>query len=123
MGLSPSDKLPKDIALSDAYAAIRSWYRTHIAEAEQRGDEYGRRSAELIRRLPEVSRNSDLEQRAIMHEVIAGLLEWAYHQSDGQFKMAAYAHAALDKHGGFNAFTPEERKQIEKSGLGPFLMK
>ena len=36
-----------------------------------------------------VSQLSDLEQRAVLREVICALLEWGYHESDGRFKMAA----------------------------------
>jgi hypothetical protein len=31
-----------------------------------------------------------------LRRVLSRDLEWAYHESDGRFKMAAYAHAAFE---------------------------
>jgi hypothetical protein len=39
-----------------------------------------------------------------LRRVLADDLEWGYHESDGQFKMAAYAHAAFEA-AGANPFT------------------
>lgn len=56
-------------------------------------------SVALIDRLHEGSDLTQLELRAVLGEVIYGYLEWAYHENDGDFKMAAYAHAALEQAG------------------------
>jgi hypothetical protein len=61
MGLSPSDTKPENISVADAYSAIRTWYQNHVTNVEDRGDDYSRRSAQLIRHLPSVSQLSDLD--------------------------------------------------------------
>ncbi len=121
MGLHPDDQRPSNILLGRAYSAIRDWYRrsTHLIEGRQ--DDYGRGSAALIRALPPATELCDLEFRAVFAEVICGYLEWAYHQSDGQFKMGAYAHAALDVAGASYNLTQEERAALRTSRLWPFL--
>lgn len=122
MGLSPSDAKPENISIADAYSAIRLWYQNHVTDVERRGDDYGRRSAKLIRNLPPVSQLSDLEQRAVFREVIARLLEWGYHESDGRFKMGAYAHAALETAGwGWRPLSAQENEQLKMSQLWPYL--
>lgn len=121
MGLLSTDSLPTGIALTDAYSAIRTWYCAHADQALARGDEYGRGSAALIQALPAASAVSDLEIVAVLREVILGYLEWAYHQSDGRYKMAAYAHAALEKAGRSYTLTAEETEVLKSSTLWPYL--
>ena len=96
MGLSTNDKKPIGITIKEAYTKIRKWYLANVNIATARGDDYGNRSAELINHLPQENKITDLEIRAILGEVIYGNLEWAYQKDDGLFKMAAYAHAALE---------------------------
>lgn len=43
-------------------------------------------------------------------------LEWAYHQFDGKFKMAAYAHAALDRAGLPFILTDQEKGDLQPTG-------
>ncbi|WP_347242855.1 hypothetical protein, partial [Thermogutta sp.] len=99
MGLLASDKKPAQISLKDAYCKIRKWYQANVDMVRSRNDDYGNRSAALIEALPPVDMLSDLEIRAILGEVIYGNLEWAYHKDDGAYKMAAYAHGALEAAG------------------------
>ena len=50
-------------------------------------------------------------------------MEWAYHQEDGKFKMAAYAHAALEQAGlSFNLSKDEVENVNKTSKLWPYLM-
>jgi len=117
MALGPSDPKPKGVSYRDAYTAIRNWYRGNAHNIQDRADEYARHSAVLIDVLPLASALSDLEFRAIFGEVIYGLLEWGYHQSDGRYKMAAYAHAALEAAGLSFRLTSEDQSALEVSTL------
>jgi hypothetical protein len=120
MALSPTDQKPKGISVADAYTAIRRWYQSNVTVTEARGDDYGRDSAKLIRVLPPASTLSDVEQRAVLREVIVGYLEWGYHQSDDQYKMAAYAHAAFDTSGTSYSLSPAENESLKASQLWPY---
>lgn len=119
MGLDKSDQLPQNITLSDAYQSVRKWYQTNIKEIERKGGDYATRSVSLIRALPDAA--SDLETRAVLGEVIYGNLEWAYHQSDGKYKMAAYAHAALKSTGHDFRLSDEDKTKLKGSKLWPHL--
>ena len=121
MGLSSTDRKPVGISLRDAYSAIRTWYQCNIAGIQARGDAYGQASAALIQALPIASALSDVEIVAVFREVIAGYLEWAYHQSDGHYEMAVYAQAALETLGRSYSLTPEETQQLQTSVLWPFI--
>ena len=121
MGLHRDDPRPSGISLGKAYSAIRDWYQSAIHLIEARQDDYGHGSAALIRALPPASHLSALELRAVFAEVICGYLEWAYHLRDGQFKMGAYAHAALDAAGTSYNLTQEEQAALITSRLWPFL--
>jgi len=84
--------------------------------------EYGKKSEALIRARPPASQLSDLEQRAVLGEVIYGNLEWAYHETDGQYKMAAYAHGALEAAGLSWSIGESEGQKLADSGLWPYLI-
>lgn len=120
MALSPSEPLPIGVSLADSYSAIREWYQANVSKADALGD-YGRDSAKLIRFLPPATSLNDVEQRAVLREVIVGYLEWGYHQNNAQFKMAAYAHAALEAHGRSYSLTPAENETLKTSELYPYL--
>jgi len=122
MGLSSTDKKPVDISLKEAYFKIQKWYQANIDMARSRNDDYGNRSAALIEALPQADLLTDLEIRAILGEVIYGNLEWAYHEDDGEYKMAAYAHGALESAGISWSISGEERDQLKNSALWPHLM-
>lgn len=115
------DRIPTGISMSDAYAKIRDWYQRNVQKAIDRGDDYGRRSAALINALPAASATTDLEKRAIFGEVLASLLEWAYVESDGEYKMYAYAKGALQTLGIDYQLSAEEIADLRKSRLWPFL--
>lgn len=57
----------------------------------------------------------------MLAEVIAGKLEWAYHQSDGLYKMGAYAHAALEQANLPLFLSSEEKAALKASKLYPHL--
>jgi hypothetical protein len=144
MGLDLTDTVPNDLTLSQAYESIRRWYsqsirllwkQKEISDEDVRamvllgvydriratGEESRTKSEALILALAPADQLSELEIRAVLGEVIYGNLEWAYHQSDGQYKMAAYAKGALATAGLDWRLTEEERQQLEASKLWPFL--
>mgnify|MGYP001054571199 CR=1 FL=1 len=122
MGLLSNDKRPENISLKDAYSKIRRWYRANIKFLKNLNNDYGKRSLALIRVLPPTKIITDIEIRAIFGEVIYGNLEWAYHEDDGRYKMAAYAHGALEASGLDWQLSENERKQLIKSVLWPHLI-
>jgi hypothetical protein len=114
MGLDPKDPKPTQITIREAYTKIRQWYRVNVpkfldrpAKEIETGEfkivrdfsASAKACFDLVDNLPDQSELSDIEIRAVLVEVISGKLEWAYHQSDGDYKMAAYAHAALEQAG------------------------
>ncbi|MGQ9581821.1 MAG: hypothetical protein ACUVT8_12905 [Armatimonadota bacterium] len=76
---------------------------------------------DLIENLPDERELSDIEIRAILAEVITGKLEWAYHQSDGHYKMGAYARAALEQAELPSVLSDTERRQLRDSKIYPYL--
>lgn len=136
MALDPKDPKPAQITIREAYARIRQWYRANapkfshrpVEEIEAAGSKIARdfsvhakASLDLVDNLPDQSELSDLEIRAVLAEVIAGKLEWAYHQSDGHYKMGAYAHAALEQAGLPMFLSKAERRELRSSRIYPFL--
>ena len=114
MGLSSNDKKPTNISLSDAYTAVRTWYLANFGKLTGHKDGYANHSLALIKALPS-SPSSTLEARAVLGEVVYGNLEWAYHESDGSYKMGAYAHAALDAASGRFWLSEAEQQQVTQS--------
>jgi hypothetical protein len=101
MGLDSDDERPDGISIEDAYKAIRSWYRANVdsyASDPQRG-RYATDSKVYIESLPPRDRATPSEMEDTLLRVLSRDLERAYHLSDGQFKMAAYAQAAFETAG------------------------
>jgi hypothetical protein len=93
MGLKNSDARPLGVDLREGYTKIRRWYQANVDIAPF--GEYGAQSRELISGLKATNELSENELKTVLWEVIAGLLEWGYHGSDGKYKMGAYAHVAI----------------------------
>jgi hypothetical protein len=96
MALNLEDQRPTGLSAQERYRRIRTWYQTNVSRfAAQTGDrsKYARLSADYIRDLPPPDSASPAQIEAVFKEVQGGRLEWAYHESDGQYKMAAYAGA------------------------------
>jgi hypothetical protein len=121
MGLSSHDELPQGITMSDGYTKIREWYKKNVDTISSREGDYAQRSARLIRALPSADAVSELEIRAIFQEVISGLLEWAYHEYDGHFKMASYASGAIESAGLPRWLSKAEQEELRESRLWPYL--
>jgi hypothetical protein len=101
LGLYEDDLQPAGISFEDAYGAIRAWYQGHVdgaAQDPQRGH-HAVASKAYIESLapPDQASRGDIEDT--LRRVLSADLEWGYHESDGQYKMAAYAHAAFDAAG------------------------
>ena len=101
MGLNKDDPRPNGIALGDAYAAVRSWYQANVARAAadpDRGASAGAAKS-YVASMPTPDVATREEMVDAFRRIIAGELEWGYHSSDGEYKMAAYAWAACDAAG------------------------
>ena len=124
MGLNTNERKPADISLADAYEHIRQWYSHSIPLLRQKmGDrDSAKKSAALIRALPPATQLSELEIRAVLGEVIYGYLEWAFTQTDGKYKMAAYAKGALENAGLSWSINEEEKQKLKTSVLWPHLI-
>jgi len=136
MGLDPKDPKPTQITIREAYTKIRQWYRVNVpkfldrpAKEIETGEfkivrdfsASAKACFDLVDNLPDQSELSDIEIRAVLVEVISGKLEWAYHQSDGDYKMAAYAHAALEQAGLPTFLSEAGKRELRGSRIYPFL--
>lgn len=124
MGLNADDKMPIGMSLIDAYKSVRRWYSGSIPLLREKmgGSDYAKKSEALIHALPPASQLSELEIRAVLGEVIYGNLEWGFHQTDGNYKMSAYAFAALETAGTDWSFNEQEMHKLKASPLWPLLM-
>jgi hypothetical protein len=96
VALNPEDRRPTDLSIRERYERLRAWYQANVSEFAAQPDgkgTYAQRSADYIQDLPSADSASDEQIQAVFKEVLMGRLEWAYHESDGQYKMAAYAGA------------------------------
>jgi hypothetical protein len=112
MGLDANDPLPVGISLSDGYEKLRSWYRTNAHVSK---DQPAQAALPFIQVLPPANQLSEPEIHAVLLEVVLGQLEWGYHKSDGKYKMAAYAQAALDAAQLPLGLSDEEKQAIKQS--------
>ena len=115
MSLSQDDKKPVNISLKGAYGKIRKWYQANINDPDIMKYSYGPHSIELIKALPATLTNN-LEIQAVLAEIILGNLEWAYHKNDGNYKMAAYAFAALAAAKCSYHLSDVEKNKVKTSG-------
>jgi hypothetical protein len=123
MGLDPTDPKPEAITLAQAYESIRKWYTQNLPQLQKRpsGEDHANKSGNLIRALPPASKLNDIEVRAVLGEVIYGNLEWGYHQTDGHYKMAAYALGALEAAKLPYSMGDADKQQLTSSSLWPLL--
>ncbi len=101
MALDTDDQLPDGISVKDAYAAVRAWYQANVNRliAEGQRGSYPAAAKAYIESLPAPDSASESAMRNCLRQVLVGELEFGYHDSDGKFKMAAYAQAAFDAAG------------------------
>ena len=119
MGLSANDRYKGNISLQHAYSKIKMWYSANRKLNLASDANYRAASDALIDVLPETP--SELEIRAVLEQVIRGNLEWGFHMSDGQYKMAAYAIGAIESQNLPKFLSTEDRSALGKSPLAPFL--
>lgn len=96
MALNPEDARPAGMSDRERYEKIRSWYQANVrkfASGKDHRAENVRHSIDYIDSLPPAEVASQQQIEGLFHEVRYSSLEWAYHESDGQYKMAAYAGA------------------------------
>ena len=94
MALNPEDARPAGLSDQDRYERIRTWYQANVSRLALRQDGYGehaRFSTDYIHTLPPPESATPEQIADLFKQVRAGRLEWAYHESDGRYKMAAYA--------------------------------
>ena len=112
--------LPKGLSLEEYYARIYKWHKKNQnsifakLSSRKRDDPYIRCYLELIGVLPQPKSVTPKDIAFICREVIAGLMEWAYHEKDeSDVKTAAYAHYILDTF--FDGFNGEKTIRSAKS--------
>lgn len=106
------------ISAEEAYRKIRAWYQANVQKVEERGDEYGEKSARLIRALPPVEAASRAEIQAVFMHVMTMYLEWAYVESDGEHQMHEYVRMAV---GGDFYLSDSQKEELISSRLWPYL--
>jgi hypothetical protein len=100
MALSSDDSRPVGISIRDAYRAIRAWYQANADfDSDPQMAEHAAASKAYVLSLPSAEKATRDEMIDALRRVIYRDLEWAYHQSDGKYKMAAYAEAAFKTEG------------------------
>jgi hypothetical protein len=104
MGLNPRDmkKVPKEMSIKQCYERIYEWHKKYgkeiVKEKYRWDDAYRRAYWDLVDVLPHPDEATQADMDFVFGEVIAGLMEWSYHEEDANgIKMAAYAYFALNK--------------------------
>ena len=120
MGLKANEQYNGNISLRDSYKKIRAWYTANRDTNLASDANYRGASNALIDALPDDP--SDLEIRAVLEQIIRGNLEWGFHQSDGQYKMAAYALGAIQSQSLPMFMSDQDRSALSKSPLSSLLM-
>ena len=95
MGLDRDDSRPVSLDERERYRRVWTWYKANASRLAIRNftDDYAKKSRDYIGQLA-VPDSATADQMAdAFRQVRTGLLEWAYHESDGEYKMAAYAGA------------------------------
>ena len=101
VGLNENDARPEGISVRDAYAAVRVWYQGNVdrfAEDPRRG-RYAAEAKAYIQALPAPDEATLAQMQNTLRRVLSSDIEWGYHETDGQYKMAAYAFAAFEAAG------------------------
>jgi len=124
MGLLKGDleKVPKNLSLKEYYARISNWHRKNKNSIfarlpnRERDDPYVRYYMKLVEVLPRPRFAVPEDIAFICREVIAGLMEWAYHiEDENGIKTAAYAQYVLDTF--FDGVNGEKTIQSAKASI------
>jgi hypothetical protein len=111
VALNPDDPTPEQVSAKAAYAAARIWFQSN-KERFPCSD----KARLLIDLLPEPEDAWDSDMKAVFMEIVRGLLEFGYHESDGSYKIGAYAHAGLRSLGG-EYLSAEDRNFVSQGPL------
>ena len=122
MGLTKEDmaKVPKGLSLKEYYERIYNWHAKNKNKIfiklshRDKNDPYIICYLELMKVIPKPNIASSEDIAFICREVVAGLMEWAYHEKDeNDVKIAAYAHHILDTF--FDGFSGAKTMQLSKN--------
>lgn len=110
-------------AMKEEYTAIYNWYKRNENNIRGGDEDYKQASQRLIRALPPPTSVSDVEMKAVFHEILTMYLEWAYGETDGNMAMNEYAKKAL------SPLPEDERmrlsdleiKALQKSRIWPYI--
>jgi len=96
-------KIPRGLSLQEYYLRIYNWYTKNkdkiLVKLSHRdaNDPYILCYYELMKVIPPPTEATEEDVAMICREVIAGLMEWAYHEKDEHgIRVAAYAHYILN---------------------------
>ncbi len=120
MAQSPESATDRDAALDEGYDRLRAWYQANAHELAQDERDDSRASLRLIEALPPAGKLSTLEKRAVLGEVVYGLLEWGHGRTDGELSNADRAKRALEPWGGYR-LSEGDLNQLRGSPLWPLL--
>jgi hypothetical protein len=105
VGLSDSDPKPYEASSIESYDAIRSWYQANLDRfaSDPVHANHIKDCRDYVEALQPGSKASEQQIDDLFHQVVMGVLECGYHQSDGHYKMAAYAEVGQQKRGSTSA--------------------
>ena len=112
--------MPRNLSLKEYYKRIYDWHVKNKNKIfiklpnRSRNDPYILCYLELMKVIPKPNVASIEDIALICREVIAGLMEWAYHEKDeNDVKIAAYAHFILDTF--FDGFSGTKTIEVSKN--------
>ena len=115
-----SNKTLKSLTMEESYDRIYSWHiknkqRIHDNLAHKKEDDpYIICYQKLVRALPHPAEVTREDVAFVCREVIAGLMEWAYHEKDENgVKMSTYAHYVLGTF--FDGFNGKETRKFSQN--------
>lgn len=122
LGLTKDDvaKVPKGLSLKEYYTKIYNWHVKNNNKIfnklsnRNKNDPYILCYLELIKVIPKPNLASQEDIAFVCREVVAGLMEWAYHEKDEKsVEIADYAQHILDTF--FDGFNGAKTLQLSKS--------
>lgn len=123
-----SKAVPKGLDIKEYYARIYNWHKKNKAKIFEKladrspDDWYIKCYFELVDSLPPVETSSLNDIALVCMEVIAGLMEWAYHEKDSEgVKISDYAHYILDTF--FDGFHGEKTRIFASRSKLPSMKK
>lgn len=101
MGLKSGDKRPQGLSLKETYAAICKWHSGNIDYFEHQEwtnpSDIQKAQLAFMKALPPPNKATEAEMKVVLQEALTGNMEWAYHASNGEYKMGAYVEGLMDQ--------------------------